>query len=416
MRSAFRPAATRVAATAIGIGFPLLAAPVAHAEDPAPDLVVSALPAAAPKPGEVYDRSVTVTNKGTAAADGLTFRVRLTRGLDFPAHVDGCTYSTDADQVRQALCRLDTVVEPGASVTVPVRFTTLPKALMESVEYGTSPTGAAPGEGYDDSYRLLNLTADNTADLHAEGDLAEGAPGSRVSLTATLRNDGPGWVRNQQSDDQPALMVRIPKGTVAVDVPEDCLPFAIDGPTGPSEPGHAVYVCSPADHTFEVGQSFDYTFVLRIGKKARDTQGEVAVSSVYGIHPDFDGNPANDTACLNVDVTRDGEPGTSTSGGGTNGGDSGYGGTASGSGGNDPHGQSTGGSGTTGTTGSTSTTGTTGTTGASATSGTSGASGSGGSLAATGSDGIPVLAAGAVAVTAVGGLVLAAVRRRPSAR
>jgi hypothetical protein len=421
VRPALRPAAACVAAAAIGIGFPVFAAPVAHAEDPAPDLVVSTLPTAAPKPGEVYDRSVTITNKGTAAADGLTFRIRLTRGLDFPAHVGGCTYSTLADQVRQALCELDTVVEPGASVTTPVRFKALPKALMEAVEYGTSPTGAAPGEGFDDSYRRLALTADSTADLEAQGDLAEGAPGSRVTVTATLRNDGPGWIRNQESDDQPALMVRVPKGTVAVEVPEECEPFGIDGPTGPSAPGHSAYVCAPGDHTIEVDQSLDYTFVLEIGETARNTQGAVTASSVYGIHPAFDTNRANDTAYLNVDVTRDGDPGTSTSGGttdggSTDGGNSG-GGTVAGGQGNDPHGQSTGGSGTTGTSGASGASGTSGNSGsASGGTGTGGSAGTGGSLAATGGDGVPMLAAGAVAATAAGGLVLAAVRRRPTGK
>ncbi|WP_031161317.1 hypothetical protein [Streptomyces durhamensis] len=437
MRSALRPAATCVAAAAIGIGLPVLAAPLAHAEEPAPDLVVSTLPTATPKPGEVYDQPVTITNKGTAAADGVTFRIRLTRGLDFPAHMDGCTYSTVADHVRQALCELDKAVEPGATVTTPVRFKALPKALMEAVEYGTSPTGETPREGFDDSYRRLALTADSTADLEAQGDLAEGTPGSRVTVTATLRDVGPGWVREQESDDQPALMVRIPKGTVAVDVPGDCEPFGIDGPTGPSEPGHTTYVCAPGDHTLEVDQSLDYTFVLKIGKTAQDTRGEVSVSSVYGIHPAFDRNTSNDTAYLNVDVTRDGDPGTSTSGGAANGGNSGDGGTGTGGGSagtgtsgtgtggqeNDPHGQSTGGSGTTGATGTTGTTGTSGTSGTSGSSGsmstasgTGGSGGTGGSLAATGSDGTPMLAAGALAVTAVGGLVLVAARRRTSGK
>ncbi|MEV6115299.1 hypothetical protein AB0L59_23010 [Streptomyces sp. NPDC052109] len=430
MRSALRPAATCVAATAIGLGFPVLVAPMAHAEEATPDLVVSTLPTAAPKPGEMYDQSVTVTNKGTAAADGVAFRIRLTRGLDFPAHVDGCTYSTVGDRIRQALCELDTVVQPGASLTVPVRFKALPQALMESVEYGTSPTGDAPGEGFDDSYRRLTLTADSTADLLAQGDLTEGAPGSEVTVTATLRNDGPGWIQNQESDDQPALMVRIPQSTAAVQVPKDCEPFGIDGPTGPSEPGHSAYVCAPGDHTIEVGQSLDYTFVLRIGSTAQDTRGEVTASSVYGIHPAFDTNLADDTAYLNVDVTRDGDPGTSS--GGTTDGGSSEGGAGTGGQGDDPHGRSTGGSGTTGTNGATGTTGTAGTSGTSGTTSTPGASGvsgstseaSGaggsagtrGSLAATGGNGMPILAAGAVAATAVGGLVLAAVRRRTAVR
>ncbi|MEU6589615.1 hypothetical protein ABZ923_10365 [Streptomyces sp. NPDC046881] len=429
MRSPLRSTAAAAAAAAIGIGVPALAVPVAHAEELAPDLVISTLPTASPKPGEIYDHAVTVTNKGTAPAAHVTFRIRLTRGLDFPDQVKGCTYTTLADRVRQALCELDTRVEPGASITTPVRFKALPQALMEAVEYGTGRTGETPGEGFGDSYRRLALTADSTADLAAEGDLVEGAPGSRVTVTATLRNHGPGWIRDEESDDQPALLVRIPQGTVAKEVPEDCEPFGTDGPTGPSEPGHARYVCRPTDRTIEVDQSLDYTFVLEIGKTARDTKGRVTASSVYGIHPAFDKNPANDTAYLAVDVTGSEDPGTSTAGGTTTGGGTGSGGSGTGGGG-DPHGQSTGGSGTTGTTGTAGTTGTTGATGTTGTSGgtsgTTGTSGSaatgsttsgsgtatGGTLASTGSDGMPLLAAGAVGATALGGLVLVAVRRR----
>ncbi|MFB7511232.1 hypothetical protein [Streptomyces broussonetiae] len=424
MRSALRPTAACVAAAAIGIGVPVFAVPVAHADEASPDLVVSALPSAAPKPGEVYDRSVTVANKGTAPAHGFTFRIRLTRGLDFPQHADGCVYSTIADQVRQALCKVDTVIDPGASVTAPVRFKALPKALMEAVEYGTSPTGETPSDGFDDSYRRLALTADSTADLLAQGDLAEGGPGSRVTVTATLRNDGPGWIRQQEGDDQPALKVRIPSGTVAVEVPADCAPFGTDGPTGPSAPGHSTYVCAPADHTIDADQFLDYGFVLRIAKNAKDTRGEVTVSSVHGVRPAFDKNPANDTAYLNVDVTGGGEPGTGTSGGTTTGGGSGAGGSGTGGRGNDPHGRTTGGSGATGTTGTTGGTGTSGGTGtagsASGTAGsasdTSGTAGSDGILAATGSDGMPLLAGAAVGATAIGGLALWAVRRRTTGK
>ncbi|WP_037814605.1 LPXTG cell wall anchor domain-containing protein [Streptomyces sp. NRRL S-1022] len=429
MRSPLRSTAAAVAAAAIGIGVAALAVPVAHAEELAPDLVVSTLPTASPEPGESYDHAVTVTNKGTAPAAHVTFRIRLTRGLDFPGTAEGCTYSTLADHVRQALCELDTVVQPGASITTPVRFKALPQALMEAVEYGTGRTGETPGEGFGDSYRRLALTADSTADLAAEGDLVEGAPGSRVTVTATLRNNGPGWIRDEESDDQPALMVRIPRGTVAEEVPEDCRPFGTDGPTGPSEPGHARYVCLPADHTIDVDQSLDYSFVLEIGKTARDTKGRVTAGSVYGIHPAFDENPADDTAYLAVDVTGGEDPGTSTGGGTTTGGGTG--------GDGDPHGQSTGGSGTTGTTGTTGATGTTGTSGTTGTTGTSGgtsgttgtsgsaATGSttsgsgtatGGTLASTGSDGMPLLAAGAVGAVALGGLVLVVVRRRSTGK
>ncbi|MFB0617726.1 CARDB domain-containing protein [Streptomyces sp. AGS-58] len=126
MRSPLRPAAA-VMAAAIAIGVPALAAPLAHADDLAPDLVVSSLPAASPEPGEVYDRNVTVTNQGTAPADGVTFRIRLTRGLDFPEHADGCTYYMDdpnaAILVRAMLGQLTARPRPPAAPVPRLRRT-----------------------------------------------------------------------------------------------------------------------------------------------------------------------------------------------------------------------------------------------------------------------------------------------------
>lgn len=267
-----------------------------------PDLVVSELPTASLQPGETTHTSVTITNRGTAATDDVVFRVRLTRGLDFPESVRGCTYTTTGDQVRQSVCHLGVTIDPGASTTVPLPIKVLPKALMEAVEYGTGATGAEPGEGYNDSYRRTALEANSSADLVAVGDQVRGRAGKTVTVRASLRNDGPGWVQNNESDDQPALMVKIPEGTIAVRVPKDCSPFEIDGPSGPSEPGKPQYVCYPSDHTLEVGSVHTYTFKLLIKKGTTSTSGEVKATSVYDIHPDFDHNAANDTATINVSV------------------------------------------------------------------------------------------------------------------
>lgn len=400
-----RRSAALVAAAAFVAAVPAVVAPAAHAEEGEPSLVISNLPRTSPKPGEVYDESVVITNKGTAATDGVTFRIRLTRGLDFPEAVEGCTYSTIEDQVRQALCELDTVIEPGASAETPVRFKALPNALMEAVDYGTSATGAAPGEGYTDSYRRLTLTANSTADLVAVGDDTEALAGDSQSVTATLRNDGPGWIQNQESDDQPALMVQIPPGTVAAEVPKACAPFGIDGPSAPGgTPGKAKYVCWPADHTIDVGESLSFTFMLDIKDDAKTTTGEVKATSVYDIHPAFDKNPANDKAQIRIAIPTDYEPGPSTSGGSSTGGGSTDGGTTTGGDGNAPEGQSTGGTGSTGATSAGTSTGT-----------STGGSGSGsvnGNLASTGSDGTPLIAGAAAAAAAVGGVLVMAVRRR----
>ena len=404
MRQRIRPSAALVAAAGLGLAVPAVAAPVAVAEETGPALVVSALPDTAPAPGGMYEESVTITNKGTEAADGVTFRVRLTRGLDFPEPVEGCAYSTVGHQVRQALCEYDTVIEPGASFTAPVRFKALSKALMESVEYGTGPTGEAPGEGFDDSHRRLTLTADNSADLVAVGEETEGLAGGRQSFTVSLRNDGPGWVQDQESDDVPALLVTIPRGTVAVQVPEACAPFGVDGPSGPSQPGKPRYVCWPSDGTVDVGQTLSYTFLVAIDKDAQDPEGQVKATSVYDIAPAYDKNPANNTARIRIDLPSDYEPEPSPSqstGGGAGGSGDGYGGsgTGGGGGGNEPQGQAAGGSGTSG-----------------SVTHTSADPVAGGGLAHTGSDGAPLIAGIAAAAAAAGGLLVVAVRRRAAAK
>ncbi|MFF7225663.1 hypothetical protein ACIP4T_00395 [Streptomyces massasporeus] len=401
-----RPSAAVLAAAVIAVAGPAVATPVAQAEEGGPELVVSTLPTAAPKPGEVYDKSVTLTNKGTAAVDGVTFRVRLTRGLDFPEQVKGCTYSTVKDQVRQAVCELDTVVEPGASVTTPVRFKALDKALMEAVEYGTSATGDAPGEGFDDSYRRLTLTADNTADLVAVGEEMEALAGGEQSVTATLRNDGPGWVQNQESDDLPGLLVQIPPGTVAIGVPKECAPFGIDGPSGPQgTTGKPKYVCWPQDGTLDAGQSLAYTFTLKIKKSTQDTEGEIKASSVYDIAPKYDTNRSNNTAMIGIDVPSDYEPEPSPS-------DGADGGSGNGGNGNDPEGQAAGGTGATASPSASASTGTT--TGGST--GTTTGSTTGGNLATTGSDGTPLLAGAAAAAAVLGGGLVFAVRCRSASK
>lgn len=144
-----RLTSTAVAAATVAAALPLALAPGAYADAPGepatPDLTVSELSGNQLRPGEVRSDSVTLTNNGTVATDGVTFRLRLTRGLAFTAPVDGCTYSTVGDKVRQAVCELDVGIAPGESYTVPVKFRVLKKALMEVVEYGTSRTGEDPG-------------------------------------------------------------------------------------------------------------------------------------------------------------------------------------------------------------------------------------------------------------------------------
>lgn len=380
----------------------------AHADETGPALVVSELSSDPWTPGEIREDALTFTNQGTAPANGVTMRLRITRGVEFQ-HAANCAYSTDPGQVSVAVCHFDQVLDPGEAFTTPVNFKVLPKALMENVEYGTGSEGGDPDSGASAiSYRSLAFTADSSADLAAVGDTATGKPGDQVTVTAALKNKGPGWIDNNTSDDQPAVMVNIPKGTTAVKVPEDCQPFGIDGPTGPSAPGKKKYVCSPQDHTFEVNSVHSYDFVLKIESGAKDTKGEVKATSVYDIHPDFDKNAANDKAQLAIHVT-----GTGSTGGSNGGAQSG--GSASGS-----TSGSTGGSTSGGTGGAqTQSAGGTGATGGSTSS--AGASTSGGdatgTMASTGASGNTPMVTGIAAVSvAIGGGLVFALRRRTAAK
>ncbi|MFE2373530.1 LAETG motif-containing sortase-dependent surface protein [Streptomyces sp. NPDC059398] len=391
----------------------------AHADDAAaPALVVSELSSDPWKPGEVRTDSLTFTNQGDAPADGVTLRLRITRGLSFPGHAAGCTYSTDSDQVSVALCHFDKVLAPGQHFTTPIGLKVLPKALMENVEYGTGTTGGDPESGSTAlSYRSLAVTADNTADLAAVGGTAKGKPGDKVRVTAGLRNEGPGWIDDNTSDDQPAVMVDIPAGTTAVEVPKDCQPFGIDGPSGPSAPGKRKYVCLPPDHIFEVGSLHSYPFVLKIEKGAKDTSSEVKATSVYDIHPVFDKNAANDKAKLTVDVTGPGTgPGTGSSSGSGSSGGSDSGSSAGGSATGTSGGSGTGGTDTSGGLHAQSAGGT-GTSDSGATSGSSASGGDGtGTMASTGSSSTTPLIAGAgVAAVAAGSCLVFALRRRNAA-
>ncbi|MFD3525042.1 hypothetical protein [Streptomyces sp. NPDC058653] len=116
-------------------------------------------------------------------------------------------------------------------------YKVLKNALMEVVEYGIDRTGEAPGEGYGDAHRRLAPHADSSADL------------------------------------------------------------GIDGPTGPSEPGHRKYVCQEDDYSLEVGEIEAFALVLKIDKgDGAYTSSEVKATSNY------DTDKANNRAVLRIDM------------------------------------------------------------------------------------------------------------------
>lgn len=399
-----------------------------------PDLAVGRLPDRNVKLRTTHRNEITISNNGTLPAEGVVLRLRATPGLGYADRFSNCVYSTvdepGYNARAQALCRFGTVIGPGKSYTLerPVGLRIEKSALFEIFDYeaqvADSPAAAvltggerwsSGGEGTagalalkpsgtvrtraaepdpGDNHRRQSLDADSSADLVGEGDSAGGRPGDEVTLNARLRNAGPGWVGIHGSDDQPGLLVTIPKGTRAVKVPKDCGVWNIDGPAGPGVPGKPQYICQALPRFLGEGTTYPFAFTVRIGENAKTTSGSARATTVYGSTLAFDKNHRNDTGRLTVRVegTGPGSSGGSDPGGsGASGGPSGASGV---SGGDEPGPQSAG-----GTSGGT-------------------AAGSGGGLASTGTDGVTLIT-GAAATAAVGAAMFLAVRRRrtgPSAK
>jgi LPXTG-motif cell wall-anchored protein len=369
------------------------------------------------KPGSDATVPFVLANDGAGPAPGVTVRLYATAGLTFPTGYSNCvtgptTGSSDAkqpDQVNEMTCTFDTTLAAGEQyrLSAPLNLGITDQALYEFVTDETAvltdspaPNAAdaagtaltlvddGPSADVPQAYPFQRITVDNTADLVALGDTATGKPGDTVTLTATLRNDGPASVDINFADDQIGVLVDIPKGTTAVKVPAGCSPFVIDGPAQPAL-GKPVYICE-IDRPFQDGEVVHLPFGLKIGPKApATTTGKVTATDVYNGGEPYDTHKANNTALFTVHVTG----GTTGTGGST--------GTTGGSGG-------TGGSGTGGSTGGS--TGGTGSTGSS----TGGTVTDVSSLAATGSDSnLPLITgAGAAALALGGGLILVALRRR----
>ncbi|WP_234542677.1 hypothetical protein [Streptomyces shenzhenensis] len=352
------------------------------------------------KPGSTIDTPVTISNVGTLPAHGVRLRMRTTVGLAYAEHYSNCVYSKErADAyglTEQALCTFDTVVEPGKSYRLdrPVGLDVTDQALFEYFSHealplsgGTPPSGTGPalslvaaGAAATDGTSIdrQHIDADNTADMVAGGATAEGEPGDLVHVTVSLSNEGPGWVGYNASDDQPALLVTVPTGTRAEEIPGSCSVWNKEAQAGTGEqtPGAPQYICNPRPSEFAVGDTRPFEFGLRIRANAATTTGEARATTAYGNTMTFDHTHGNDTAAVTVAVKggATATPSTSASPSAT---------AAAGTDGNNPRTQTV--------------------------SGTGGS----GSLASTGSSGtVPVAAACGAAALVLGGGVLLLVRRR----
>ncbi|MEE1800714.1 hypothetical protein PUR57_18895 [Streptomyces sp. JV176] len=309
------------------------------------ELVVNRLPQKdGAEPGTSLEAPITVANMGSLPASGVELKLTTTQGLGFAPRFANCAYGTTDDlpsghgrTLDSAVCRVGTPVEPGkryrlsTSVGLDVKGT----ALFEFLDYrvkpltDTAPTtadprdggsrssgqsgeapvltlvpdGEAPPPGTVTEQGMWKINAANTADLAVTGDsvTAEAGPGTEVTLTAKLRNDGPATFDLLTSDDQIGLLVDIPEGTTAVKVPDRCRLWTDLGTNEP-RPGAPQYMCATRS-PFAVGQAVDLPFTLRVTEDApATTRATMRTMSVNGGELTFDTHQANNTAQFTVRV------------------------------------------------------------------------------------------------------------------
>ncbi|WP_405469456.1 LPXTG cell wall anchor domain-containing protein [Streptomyces canus] len=279
------------------------------------------------KPGTTIGTPVIISNTGIVPADGVQLKVLTTRGLAYADRFSNCAYSSVSPDPyggpsEQALCTFDTVVEPGKSYRLdqPLDLEVTHQALHEFVRREALPlSGAEAPSGSGPKLSLVAagaadtsgtkigrqyVLADNSADMAAGGDTAEGAPGDLVHVDLSLSNEGPARMDNNYSDDQPALLFTVPTGTRAVEIPRQCSVWIADAQMGNGEqtPGAPQYVCNPLETGFEVGDTRTFRFGVEIRDGADTTTGTAKATTAYDNTLEFDDNQANNTAPVTVEV------------------------------------------------------------------------------------------------------------------
>ncbi|WP_392668529.1 LAETG motif-containing sortase-dependent surface protein [Streptomyces sp. LN785] len=383
---------SRAAVAAVGAAglIALGAAPAAFGDETAPELVIGGIePIGGVKPGSSFDLPVTVTNKGTEAAEKVWVSYSVTRGLDFAEVPSNCRVQQvpSYDEMPErwiAVCAFDQVVEPGVVYTPekPLGVKALDRALndelrvrVEDVDPGADENGTPPVAGTAPAVKLVEgqaggegsarfvdvpVTSVNTADYQVTGAALKGSVGDTVTMKVKFTNAGPAWVLTKEGEPLVRVMITPPAGTSVVK------------PHGFCEAEGEAYACGTSQRSVNEGGRETYTFELKIDKQVAGAKGSVALSTEA--RP-FDPDKANDRADITLDVTDGGASGSS------------------------------------GSTGS-STNGSDGSTGGSSSAGDDGTTTNGGNLAETGSSATPAIMGAAAAAVVTGAGTLLIVRRR----
>ncbi|WP_436525403.1 Ig-like domain-containing protein [Actinoplanes sp. HUAS TT8] len=280
--------------TASALSLTGLAAPAYAADEPT--LIAGAQQELTAALGDTFSTTLSVTNTGSTAIDGVAVTFATDWGYEDVDHYSNCEYR--ADQLRG--CVFDQTLAPGASyqLVLPYRVRTdtyAPGGIFG--QFGWEPAaghpvwGGTPGTGGTLSLQAgerlgqsddpsnwqvvgVKVTGDNGTDLVALGTSVSGTVGDVVNAVVGVRNAGPATLDRQLSDNSPGVVVvTLPEGTAVDTVPSGCSPIY---PEQRTKPG-TQYLCSTAT-LFKVGATKTWTFPLRIALAVPGAVGSVEVN------------------------------------------------------------------------------------------------------------------------------------------
>ncbi|WP_158690617.1 hypothetical protein [Streptomyces sp. 142MFCol3.1] len=300
-------------------------------------------------PGDTLTFPLDVWNNGQLpAAKGVRLRIDTTAGLHLQGSWANCRDVPAGERgghiVRETLCDFSTPVEPGRqyALSSPLRVKVGDEALRDKIFYeftpltgaapangpGTPltlvPKGAMPSDGNIDPYFTTYVNSVNHADFAVTGDTVTGRRGTHATLHATAIDRGPAVVQDLLDDDVfLPVLVKLPPGTKATKIPDNCQPPPTDDGSDPGpRMGRSSYQCYFGDPA--PGDRHVLSFTVAIGPRTPAVStGQVrTLEFMKGLDPDA----SNDSAALTLRLAQGGSAGGGTAGG------SGGGGTPGGSG------------------------------------------------------------------------------------
>ncbi|MFD8308878.1 hypothetical protein ACFV29_42165 [Streptomyces sp. NPDC059690] len=304
-------------------------------------------------PGDMLTFPLDVWNNGQLpAAKGVQLRIDTTAGLHLQGSWANCRDVPASGRgghiVRSTLCDFPTPVEPGRqyALSSPLRLKVGGEALRDKIFYeftpltgaapangpGTPltliPKGAMPSDGNTAPYFTTYVNSVNHADFAVTGDTVTGRRGGHATLQATVIDRGPAVVQDLLDEDAfLPVLVKLPPGTKATKIPDNCQPPPTDDGSDPGpRMGRSSYQCT--FHDPAPGDRHVLSFTVAIGPRTPAVStGQVrTLEFMKGLDPDA----SNDNAALTLRLAQDGSAGGGTAGGSGSGGAAGASGSVSG--------------------------------------------------------------------------------------